>query len=244
MNIRLILEYDGTDFHGWQRQGDLPTIQKLIEETLTGIVGKPVTVYGSSRTDSGVHARGQVVTFYADGPVPSDRWHLALNKILPPTVRAVSSTEMPEKFFSQRGSTSKIYEYRVLNRSFASALDRRVYFFPRPLDWARMREVLPLFVGRKDFRAFQGAKATVKTTVREVMRFELFDEGNGYHRFEVEGSGFLKQMVRTMVGTVMEVGQGKRSPSEIESLFSSLKRTEAGRTVPASGLCLVRVNYC
>ena len=136
-----------------------------------------------------------------------------------------------------------IYEYRILNRPHASALDPRVYFFPRPLQWDRIREVLPLFVGYKDFKAFQGAKATVKTTERTLMRFDLFEEPDLLFRFELEGSGFLKQMVRTLIGTVVEIGQGLREPASIEELFRSLDRRQAGRTAPASGLSLIRVNY-
>ena len=242
-NIALIIEYDGTDFHGWQRQDGLMTVQALLENAISEIAETQVTLYGSSRTDTGVHAAGQVANFWVETNFLAERWRPALNKKLPPSIRVVRALEMPMDFHAQKGVKSKIYQYRVLNRSFASALDRRVYFYPKSLRWDRIQASLPYFVGKKDFKAFQGAKSAVKTTSREILRFELKEELGNVFRFEVEGTGFLKQMVRTLVGTAIEVGEGKRNPLEINEIFDSLDRNFAGRTLPPQGLTLVEVRY-
>jgi tRNA pseudouridine38-40 synthase len=245
-NIRLIMEYDGSQFCGWQRQHmGLPTIQAHIEDALSSVLGRKVVVYGASRTDSGVHARGQVAHFYTDGRYEPERWRSILNFTLPSSIRILESSLMPRDFHAQKDVISKIYTYRLLNRPCASALDRRVLFYPGELDWAAIRASLPHFVGEKDFRAFQGAKAEVRSTVRRVLRFELKEEDAtiGLYRFEIEGTGFLKQMVRTIIGTVLEVGEGKRLPEDIDRIFASQCRKTAGRTAPANGLCLESVYY-
>lgn len=244
MNVRLDIEYDGSEFHGWQRQLSGPTIQALIEDILSDVLNRKIFVYGASRTDSGVHARGQVANFHDEsGRLSPTQWRSILNYRLPRTIRILDSGEAPATFHAQKNALAKCYEYRVLNRSYASALDRRVYFHPRPIDWNRVRRALPYFIGKKDFQSFQGAKSTVLTTVRSVHRFDLEEEYPGLYCFKVEGSGFLKQMVRTMVGTVLEAGEGKRDPDSIPEVLAALNRRSAGRTVPASGLCLMRVYY-
>lgn len=243
MNIRLHIEYDGTDFHGWQRQLNKPTIQALIEDNLTEVVGKRVIVYGASRTDSGVHAQGQVAHFYVDSRIPGYQWSHVLNFRLPRTVRIQQSQEVPYGFHSQRDAIEKIYEYRVLNRDHASALDRRCHFYPGALDWEAMRAALPYLVGEHDFKCFQGAKAERKTTVRTISSFDLFQDAPGDFRFRIRGNGFLKQMVRTIVGTVLEVGEGRRKPESMQAILASRDRRQAGRTVPAHGLCLVSIKY-
>ena len=245
MNIRIDIEYDGEPYHGWQRQGDLPTVQKVIEDCLQEITGERVIVHGSGRTDSGVHAKNQVACFYSDFRIPPERWSLALNTKLPFDIRVLGSCEVPHKFHAQRSAKWKTYEYRILNRSYASALDRRVYFWPHALDWDKMRLTLPYFVGTRDFRAFQSGPMTTKTTTRTIRRFEIVasEEVPGLYRFIVEGNGFLKQMVRNIVGTVMEVGQGLKPPEWVEEVFRSHCREFAGRAAPARGLYLVRVAY-
>lgn len=247
MNIKLTIEYDGTDFHGWQRQAPdkEPSIQGTIENGIEKILGYRVPLIGASRTDSGVHACGQVANFLAEEKLSPLQWQKALNYLLPHTIRILDAEEVAVGFHAIRDARRKTYEYRVLNRLYGSALDRRSYFFPRPLDWERIESVLPKFVGRLDYRSFQGAKAATLTSVREVLRFELLRDENvgGLYRFLVEGRGFLKQMVRAMVGTVLDVGEHKIDPSEIETIFASRKRSNAGPTVPACGLFLVKVDY-
>lgn len=246
MNIRLDIEYDGELFHGWQRQvTGHPTVQATIEDAVSAIAGQRTVIYGAGRTDSGVHAKGQVANFWAETPLPAEKWCLALNTRLPPQIRILKSQQMPLKFHAQKSAKSKLYEYRIMNRGFSSALDRRVYFWPHPLRWDKMAESLSYFVGEKDFIAFQSGKCLVRSTVRRVTRFELIHEpgGQDVYRFEIEGNGFLRQMVRNIVGTVMEVGQNLREPHEIEGIFVSKGREFAGRAAPARGLSLVKVDY-
>lgn len=243
MNIRLTIEYDGEPFFGWQRQEGLPTVQGEIERALAKILGEPVTLYGASRTDTGVHARGQVANFHATAPVPPERWAMVLNSYLPPAIRVTDSREVPGRFNARNDACSKVYEYRLLNRARPSALDRRLYHYPWPLDWEGIRRAMPHFVGKKDFRALQAAGATVKTTVRSVSRFDLVPDEDGLFRFVIEGDGFLKQMVRAIVGTLLEVGEGKRDPAAIPSVIESGDRRLAGRTAPGRGLTLVEVSY-
>ncbi|MCB0403779.1 MAG: tRNA pseudouridine(38-40) synthase TruA [Bdellovibrionales bacterium] len=243
MNIRLTIEYDGSDYRGWQRQDGAPSIQETIENAIEKVVGERVPVKGASRTDSGVHAAGQVANFICDRYEASE-WRKILNALLPATIRILESVEAADSFDACRDARSKIYDYRVLNRRFASALDRRVYFYARPLDWEGIARCLPLFVGQKDFAAFRGAGSSAKTSVRTIHRFEVVEESTpGLYRFRVEGTGFLKQMVRAMVGTVIEVGEGRRSVEGVREAIESKDRRCAGRTVPASGLCLTSVQY-
>ena len=192
MNIGLLIEYDGTDFHGWQRQQESPTIQALIEDNLSDVAGTKIVLYGASRTDSGVHAEAQVANFYVSSGIDPERWRSILNFRLPRTIRILCSQRMQDEFHAQKLAVSKVYEYRILNRDYSSALDRRVLFYPRPLLWYRIREAMPFLTGEKDFRAFQGAKAEVRTTVRTVYSFELYEDYQGLYRFRIEGSGFLK----------------------------------------------------
>lgn len=242
-NIALVIEYEGSDYCGWQRQPGLPTIQASLEEAIWQLTKEPTILYGASRTDSGVHAMGQVASFSTVSNIPPESWRLALNEILPKSIRVVRSNEMVHVFHAQKGVHSKIYHYRVLNQLVASALDRRVFFYPRRLDWKRISESLPYFVGTHDFRSFQAAGSKVKTSVRQIFHFELKEEGPSLFRFEIEGSGFLKQMVRAMIGTLIEVGEAKRRPEDIPAILSARCRSYAGRTLPPEGLVLVRVNY-
>ena len=242
-NILLKIEYEGTDFVGWQRQADGPSIQSMIEDVLEYILERRVVLYASGRTDSGVHARSQYAMFRATSKYEPERWARMLNHKLPPTIRILYSKEMPSEFHAQKHVISKTYEYRVLNRKCASALDRGVHFYPGELDWQKIREALPYFVGEKDFKAFQGAKSVVKTSVRKIKRFDLTQLSSELFVFEVEGNGFLKQMVRNMVGTLLEIGEGRMLPSAIEEIIASRDRRRAGRTAPPRGLYLAQVVY-
>lgn len=241
--IKLLIEYDGEDFCGWQKQLDPNTIQGRLEEALQLVEGKRSIIYGAGRTDSGVHAAGQVAHFFTDKAIEPKKWPFIFNSRLPSTIRVLRAEYASDKFHSQKSATSKLYEYRIENSRVQSALDRRVYFCPPKLDWCEIEKALPHFVGTHDFASFQGAKASVKTTVRTVTRFELIRKSDTRYHFEVEGTGFLKQMVRTMVGTVVEVGEGKRKASDIPHIIQACDRRAAGRTAPAQGLFLVRVDY-
>ncbi len=246
MNIKLVVEYDGEFFHGWQRQiKEHCTVQEEIEKALSKIAGQKITLYGAGRTDSGVHACAQVANFAVNSTVPAHKWRLALNTQLPPAIRVLESSHVKDEFHAQRKAVGKIYEYRILNRSFSSALERRVYFWPHRLDWDKMKQVAPLFLGGHDFGAFQSGRSAVKSTFRKISRFEILKDEQtlGLYRIVIEGNGFLKQMVRNLVGTLMEVGQNVRSPKTIAELLQGCSRDFAGRAVPARGLFLVKVLY-
>jgi len=244
MRIRLDIEYDGAPFAGWQRQPHRPTVQALIEEAVAAEAGgERIVVVGASRTDSGVHALGQVAHFTADTRIPADRWSRVLNRRLPAAVRVVRSAEAPAEFHAQKGVASKLYIYRILNRSQPSALDRRALHVPWPLDWTSISEAARHFVGRHDFRAFRASGSGARTTVREILRLDVVARGEGLYCFEVEGTGFLKQMVRSIAGTLLEVGEGKRRPAEIPAILAGAERGAAGRTAPPDGLFLAWVRY-
>ncbi len=243
MNIKLIIEYDGSDFVGWQRQPNGPTVQAAIEDILAKAEGKRTVVYGASRTDSGVHAMGQVATFFPQTVRKPEQWAAILNFHLPRSVRILSAQEVPPDFNPQKDAVEKEYEYVVLNRHGQSALNTRVYYVPSKINWQRVREAIPQYLGTHDYIAFQGAKAELRTTVRTVTDFHLFERGDGLFAFRTRGNGFLKQMVRTMVGTLVEIGLGKRDIGDIERILASRDRREAGHTAPAGGLTLIRVYY-
>jgi tRNA pseudouridine38-40 synthase len=242
-NIKIVLEYDGENYQGWQRQSHAPSIQKTLEDILSQVLEKPTVVYGSSRTDSGVHAKAQVANFYSEKNLEPMKWMSIFNTQLPKDIRVIAVEEMKEDFHSQKKVHSKVYEYRILNRPFASALDRHLCFLPQKIDWHSIQKAMPYFLGEHDFKSFQGAGSTVKTTVRKILRFELYQESEHLYRFEIEGSGFLKQMVRAIIGTLLEVGEGKRTVESIPEVIAACDRQKAGRTAPASGLCLVKINY-
>jgi tRNA pseudouridine38-40 synthase len=245
MNIRIDIEYDGTQYCGWQKQGARPTIQGYVEDCLQRVVGDRVILYGAGRTDSGVHAKSQVANFYVTSKIAPEKWANVLNAMLPGDIRILRSREMPPEFHAQKKAIGKIYEYHILNRMHSSALDRRVYFCPFYIDWDKIKQVLPHFVGRKNFSAFQSKGTERKTTIRTIHSFELLENvsTDKKHVFVVHGSGFLKQMVRNMIGTLLEVGQGNRSVESIPSLFEGKTREFAGRAVPAVGLFLREVIY-
>jgi tRNA pseudouridine38-40 synthase len=190
-----------------------------------------------------VHARGQVANFFTDKDLPAEKWAHIINYFLPLSVRVLESYEVPLGFHSQKDAIGKTYDYRVLNRSVNSGLDRRVLFLPAPLCWTNIQKALPYFIGEHDFRAFQAAKANVLTTVRRIDEFRLIEEGGEFYTLRIRGNGFLKQMVRTIVGTLVEVGLKKRDPSTVPQVIASRERRRAGRTAPANGLTLVRVFY-
>jgi len=242
-NILLTIEYDGTRFSGWQRQATDPSIQATIEDVLREFTGRKIVLYGASRTDAGVHAKGQMANFETLPKMAPDKWARFLNSALPRSIRIINSQKVAERFHAQKMAVSKVYEYRLMQRNCPSALDPTVAFYPMPLNWQAIRQAMGFFIGEHDFKAFQGARASVLTTVRKITRFDLFEEGNGLYRFEIEGNGFLKQMVRAIIGTLIEVGAGKRSIESVQSIISSRDRRQAGYTADAAGLCLVRVNY-
>ncbi len=243
MNIVLKIEYDGSSFYGWQKQPNVPTIQGEIEKALSSFFKQKITIYGASRTDAFAHAKGQVANFFCNTSIDASKLKYILNLRLPDSIRIVASRSIDEGFHARKNAISKIYEYTIFNREIMSPFEKKAYFYPHHLDWEEIKKSLEYFLGEKDFAAFRGSKATFKNTVRKLYHFELLKEAEHKYKFIIEGSGFLKQMVRNIVGTLVEIGEGKRRREEINDIFASKDRKKAGRTLPASGLCLLEVKY-
>ncbi len=248
-NIRLVLAYDGTDFHGWQRQPAAPTIQGCLEEAIQKLTGASVQVYGSGRTDAGVHALHQVANFQTVSSIPGPNLVKALNDLLPPTVRVKAADEVAPAFHARYDVRSKTYRYRILQTPLCSPfLWRFVCHHPYPLDRARMAEAAKFFQGEHDFTSFAGADGQddedTKSMVRVIFRSRLLWRPRTSMRvYEVTGNGFLHHMVRNMAGTLIEVGRGKLAPRDVPRILAARDRTQAGPTAPAQGLCLVKVEY-
>jgi len=243
-NIKLVLEYDGTRYAGWQLQKNAPTVQGVIEECLGRLLDQPVRIAGGSRTDAGVHALGQVANFRAATRLNWRQVLAGLNALLPPDVAAREVSEAPEDFNARRKARGKIYAYRILNRAGRSAFERGYAWHLRdPLDLAAMRRASRDFLGRHDFSAFRASSCQAKSPVRAVRRLEILEQGDGRIAIEIEATAFLQHMARTMVGTLVEIGQGKRKADSVAGLLQSHDRTLAGPTAPAQGLFLVRIFY-
>jgi tRNA pseudouridine38-40 synthase len=239
--IRLILAYDGTDFSGWQRQPRVRTVQGDVEQALARIAGKRVPVVGAGRTDAGVHARGQTASFRSDLRLRDDDLKKALNSILPGDVRIVSARTVPTEFHARRSARSKVYRYRIINSHLVSPFDFRYALqWSGPLDVERMAEAARFFIRKADFTAFSSNR--LLQPVRRVTRSEIKKRGREI-TYTIEADGFLRYMVRAIVGTLLEVGRGKIEPSAIEEFFAGRKRSLRSPTAPAKGLCLIKVVY-
>ncbi len=242
--FKLIIEYDGTQYKGWQVQPGRPTIQGVIQETLERLTGKPLSLIGSGRTDAGVHAVAQAAHFKAETRMDVPSIQRALNSLLPPDIVIKEIEEVDDSFHARRQTRCKLYEYRILNRGLRSAFHRGyAWHIPYPLDLGRMEEATEFLLGEHDFSSFRSAGSSTKSPVRRVIRAEWKRGRDGLVRFEIEGSGFLKQMVRSLVGTLVEVGRGKITPEEFRRILASKDRTKAGPTAPARGLFLKEVKY-
>jgi tRNA pseudouridine38-40 synthase len=242
-NIRIVVEYDGTRFAGWQVQKEGPTIQGELQRAIEEITGRKTLAVGSGRTDAGVHAEGQVANFHTSSPIPARKWPEALNAHLPPDIAVLSAEEAPLDFHAQYAATSKVYRYRILNRTARTALERdRCQLVKVPMDVAILKEAAGLLVGTHDFRAFGSEMSRKERTVRTILSFEVKSSGP-FVEFLVHGDGFLYNQVRAMVGTLIPVGMGKRPPAWVREVLESKDRSRAGANVPARGLTLVEVRY-
>src|SRR5690349_18264389 len=240
--VKLVLEYDGTEFVGWQVQLGGRSVQGVVEGALAELLGEPVRVAAAGRTDSGVHALGQVVAFTAPRALPMKAYALGLNGHLPPDVAVVSAEEVPEGFDPRRWSLGKRYRYLISNRRGRSPMLRRTHWEVfAALDVEAMREGARALVGRHDFSAFRAADCEAPHAVREVRAVEISGEAGGVLQVEVEGTAFLKHMVRNIAGTLVEVAKGKQPAEWVAEVLASRDRTRAGPTAPAHGLCLVEV---
>ena len=241
--VRLIISYDGTNYVGWQIQPNGVSVQSLLEKALYELVGETTRVEGSGRTDSGVHARAQVAHFDTDARMPADKYAIAMNMHLPPDIRVLYSEECDPEFHARFSAKRKVYTYDVQLGPHADVFRRftslHLHYMP---DVQAMKHAAECVIGTHDFNAFKCAVSSMENTVRTVMRSEWTQNGN-LLSYTVEGNGFLYNMVRILVGTMLEIGSGKRPLSDLEKAIQSGRRMDAGATAPAHGLCLSRVVY-
>ncbi len=246
-NFKLTLEYDGTNFCGWQTQSEgLRTVQNHIEEKLERIFKTKIHCHASGRTDSGVHAVGQVAHFKADTRIEAPLIHKILNSFLDRDLSVVSVQEVPLDFHAQHSVKDKTYRYSILNRSYPSALWRdRAYFYPEKLDVAAMRAAVKYFKGTHDFKSFQSASQSsrIKNTVRTIKNLSILKEDDLIH-ISITSDGFLYRMVRNIVGVLLSIGSGAMPSNGVPKILKSKERNKLiVRTAPSYGLCLVSVRY-
>jgi tRNA pseudouridine38-40 synthase len=244
-NIMFVLAYDGTDFHGWQIQPGLRTVQGVLEETARRVLGQPVEILGAGRTDAGVHAAGQVANFLSDSEIPVTRMRHALGSRLAKDLSLLRGREVDASFVASRHAVSKLYRYRLYacpDRPVNELLQRYTHHFWHPLDLERMRAGACHFVGTHDFAAMASKGSQRLSTTRTVIRCEIYRRYDEV-RFDIEGTGFLYNQVRNMVGTLIEVGRGHWEPEHVREILESKDRSQAGPTAPAKGLCLQWVRY-
>jgi len=261
-NIRLELAYDGTDFSGWQRQPDRPTIQGCLETALVKILGAPTPVCGSGRTDAGVHARGQVANFKTSATIPCANLLKALNDLLPPAIRVLLVQDAPADFHSRYAVRAKTYRYRILQTPVCSPfLGRFVWHYPHDLNRRGMAAAAKLLEGEHDFTSFAaspgggekddgpaasptGPEENIPSNVRRIYSSGVtWRQPVSLLSYEVRGNGFLHHMVRNLVGTLVEVGKGRLTPADVLRILEARDRRLASPTAPAQGLCLMKVEY-
>lgn len=241
--IKLILEYDGTAYAGWQRQLNQPTIQEAVETAVEGVTQTKVSVMGAGRTDAGVHALGQVASFRIDRDMTPREWTSALNAHLPETIVVRSASIMPETFHARHSAKGKLYEYRILNRPDRPAVDRHYcWHVHKPLNDAAMNQAAMALIGSHDFSSFETQPTENDDPACDVQRLTVFRQGDQL-RIEAYADRFLKQMVRSIVGTLVEVGLDKRPPDSLKTILYARDRSAAGKTAPPQGLFLVQVDY-
>ncbi len=243
-NIRLTLEYDGTRYHGWQRQKNALSIQAVIETALARITGEAVRLTGSGRTDAGVHALGQVANFLTTSTVPRRAFLHGLNSLLPMDIAVLQAEEAPLDFHARFAALAKTYEYRILNRPVRSPLNQtRAWWISHALDAAAMQEACEALPGEHDFLAFRAAGGRPGPAVRQVREAVWHCLPEGWLHFTITANGFLRGMVRSLVGTMVEIGRGKYPPGYLGEVVEKRDRRLAGPTAPPQGLFQVEVEY-
>jgi len=243
-NYKLTIEYDGTGYHGWQRQKKERTLQEEIETALAVMVQAPVTVIGSGRTDAGVHALGQVANFHCDTKITETAFREGLNSLLPEDIVIRECCRVDPGFHARYDAVGKRYRYRILNRHTPSALSRRYeWHIRKPLNRPAMETAAAHLIGTHDFKSFEGTGSPRSHTVRSIVSAGFIVPENDRLEFWIEGNGFLRFMVRNIVSTLVDVGLGKTSPNQFLKILQAKDRGKAGATAPPRGLCLICVKY-
>lgn len=246
VNIKLTLQYDGTEFNGWQTQAGqigIRTVQSELKKAIETIVKEPVTVVGSGRTDAGVHARGQVACFHTSKPIPENSWPAALNSVLPEDIRIVDAREVPPGFHPQFNAVKKMYCYYILNRECPDVFLRRYCLhWARPLEFESMDTAARKLKGTRNFKSFCASGSEVSTFERTVYQSQVFPWGD-LLVFRITADGFLYKMVRNIVGSLLEIGKGKQDPEWMDWVLEARDRRQAGPVAPARGLVLEKVWY-
>lgn len=243
-NFKIIIEYDGTYYHGWQRQSREPTVQGEIEKALMTMTQQNVTLIGSGRTDAGVHAFGQVANFCCDTTLDPAVFQKGLNSLLPKDIVVKTCIQVADKFHARYDAKSKTYRYRLLNRAVPAAVFHQyAWYIQKPLDLEAMRDAARYIVGTHDFKTFEGSGSPRSNTIRHVVTAKVVKGEDGYIDFDINGNGFLRFMVRNIVGTLVDVGLEKITPDDFNRILKSKDRSDAGVTAPAHGLYLMQVQY-
>lgn len=241
--VMLTVAYDGTNYHGWQIQPNGETIEGILNRCLSVLLGEEIAVIGASRTDSGVHAMGNIAVFDTESPIPAEKMSYALNQRLPEDIRIQKAQEVAPDFHPRHCASRKTYEYRIYNAPFPMPVRRLYsYFTYVPLDIERMRQGAAYLVGEHDFKSFCSVQAQVESTVRQIDAVEVLQE-NQEIVIRVSGRGFLYNMVRIIAGTLMEVGRGHIEPEKVEEILRAKDRQAAGPTAPACGLTLIKYEF-
>lgn len=241
--VKLVVAYDGANYHGWQVQDNGITIEEVLNRTISELVQEDIKVIGASRTDAGVHACGNVAVFDTESRIPGDKFSFALNQRLPEDIRIQESCEVDADFHPRYADTVKTYEYNILNRRFELPT-KRLYaaFCYYPMDIERMNQAAAYLVGEHDFKSFCSAGAQVQTTVRTIYAVNVTKEDDMVH-IRITGNGFLYNMVRIIAGTLMQVGTGLMEPEQVKEILEARDRSKAGPTAVAKGLTLVEIRY-
>ena len=243
-NIRLVIEYDGKDFNGWQKQPNKLNIQGTIEQAINKITGEEVELNASGRTDAGVHSLGQVANFKTNYDLPMEKWPLALNANLKKSIVIKSAEEVDERFHSRLSCKRKTYRYVINNSKYGTAIYRNLEtHIPQKLDIEKMQEAAKYFEGEHDFKAFKASGTSSKSSIRTIYKAEVLKKEDERIYIELTGNGFLYNMVRIISGTLVDVGLGKIKPDEISQIINDKEREKAGKTLPPQGLYLVKVEY-
>lgn len=242
-NIKLVIEYDGTNYSGWQNQENAITIQEVIEKSIALVTDEEVRLIGSGRTDKGVHAFGQVANFLTNSSIPGEKFKTVLNNLLPEDIAIVDSMEVDMNFHSRFSATKKRYRYVIYNGKLPSPIYRNYSLYHKyDLDIERMKRASEYLIGEYDFESFMNKGSIVKDTIRTIYEINIFRQGE-FIEITIEGNSFLKYMVRNIVGTLITIGNNRMDPDNIINILEAKNRAAAGKTAAACGLFLEKVYY-